>query len=122
MDILIINVDTPLTVPMPFTNRYQLERDLELKYSVDGVVKSVVIPSGYLTDGASIPAVAWQIIGTPYEPRFLTAAIVHDYMCDNDWDVETMSVIFMLLLVLSNVSLSKAELMYKAVYAYKGVV
>ena len=117
----IVNVDTPQLVPMPFTDRYMLTNDLELKYKVDGVSHSVIVPSGYITDGASIPKVSWLLVGTPYSPRFITAAIVHDYMCDNSWEVGLMSEIFKQLLVLSNVPSTTANLMYRAVYAYKTI-
>ncbi|AUR84136.1 hypothetical protein NVP1049O_27 [Vibrio phage 1.049.O._10N.286.54.B5] len=122
MSVKILHVDTPQLVPMPFSSRYSLSRDMELKYSLDGREDSVIVPAGYLTDGASIPAIAWQIIGTPYSPQFITAAIVHDYMCDNKWDVEVMSTIFKMLLMLSDVPSKKASAMYAAVFAYKSVV
>jgi len=119
--IKILNVDTPSLTPMPFTNLYMLNRDLELRFENDGCIRSVLIYKGYLTDGASIPQYLWSIVGTPYSPRFITAAIVHDYMCDNKYPVGLMSEVFRQLLQLSNVSKFKADLMFKAVYAYKTI-
>ena len=121
MLVKVLNVDTPLLIPMPFSDRYMLSRDFELRYMRDGVSHTLIIPMSYVTDGASIPQWCWSIVGTPYSPRFITAAIVHDYMCDNNWSVDLMSEIFKQLLRLSNVSNFKSDLMYKAVYAYKTV-
>ncbi|AHK11759.1 hypothetical protein S144_45 [Shewanella sp. phage 1/44] len=122
MNVRIVFVDTPLLVAMPFSGKYALSRDLELKYAMGDYTETVIIPTGFLTDGASIPKIAWSLIGTPFEPRFITAAIVHDYMCDNNWDVDVMSDIFKLLLQLSNVPSDVADLMYRAVYLYKSIV
>lgn len=40
----------------------------------------VDIPLGYLTDGASVPKVFWNII--PPWGRYGQAAVVHDYLCE----------------------------------------
>ena len=41
--------------------------------------KNITIPAGFTTDGASIPD--WlQNIFDPFEPDYLTAAVIHDYL------------------------------------------
>lgn len=40
----------------------------------------VEIPVGYLTDGASVPRIFWNVI--PPWGRWGQAAIVHDYLCE----------------------------------------
>lgn len=45
--------------------------------------KDVIVPSGYMTNGADIPRVFWWL----YEPNcsdFLPAVILHDYLCDKE--------------------------------------
>lgn len=37
----------------------------------------------YIWDGASIPWVAWRIIGAKTDPRFLVPSLVHDLLCEN---------------------------------------
>jgi hypothetical protein len=37
------------------------------------------IPRGYVYDGASIPRIFWFLIGSPFEPVFAAAALVHDW-------------------------------------------
>jgi len=41
------------------------------------------IPKGYCFDGASVPRFFWRIIGANTDNKFLVAAMVHDYMCEN---------------------------------------
>lgn len=119
MEIAVVRVDVPLLVPMIFGRRYRLERPLEVVWTVDGVEKVLTIPKEFITDGASIPQLFWSVIGSPYLPEFITAAIVHDYMCDLKWDVEEMSLLFFKLLNDSNVHGLKPQLMTDAVYLYK---
>jgi hypothetical protein len=43
----------------------------------------VTIKSGFITDGASIPKLFWNIIGNPFEDDLLKPSIIHDglYTC-----------------------------------------
>lgn len=38
-------------------------------------------PIGTITDGASIPKAFWWIIGSPLNPEYIEAAIIHDKYC-----------------------------------------
>ena len=40
--------------------------------------KEWIVPIGFLTDGASIPKIAWSIVGSPLTGRYTKAAVVHD--------------------------------------------
>lgn len=42
--------------------------------------KKYVIPSGFDSDGASIPKFAWRLIGHPFDMRYLLHAIFHDWL------------------------------------------
>lgn len=44
--------------------------------------KDVKIPSGFVTNGANVPRVFWSIF-PPNSPEYLSAVVVHDYMCAN---------------------------------------
>lgn len=37
--------------------------------------------AGLVTDGASIPAIFQPLVGSPFDPSFIRAAIVHDHYC-----------------------------------------
>lgn len=39
----------------------------------------VVVPAGFVSDGASIPQFAWSIVGAPLGGRYVRASVVHDY-------------------------------------------
>jgi len=113
--------DVPRLHPMPFTNLYKVNSDMEVRYSIDKVTKSVVITKGFLTDGASIPRVLWSVVGSPYQPRFIAAAVYHDWACKHSFNVAEMSEVFRLILKSSNVSSLRANAMHKAVYAFKTI-
>lgn len=42
----------------------------------------VAIPKGYVSDGYSIPRLAWLLVGHPFGQEHLIPAFVHDYLCD----------------------------------------
>ena len=54
---------------------YTLDNDLS--YVQDGIVRFV--PKGFFVDGASIPSVMWKWISSPYDPRIVEDAIIHDW-------------------------------------------
>lgn len=43
--------------------------------------KGVVVPAGFLTNGANIPRVFWSIY-PPNNPKYLSAIVVHDFLCE----------------------------------------
>ena len=43
-------------------------------------IGQLVVPKGFWFDGASIPALFWQITFSPFDPRVLTGALVHDWL------------------------------------------
>ena len=50
---------------------------------VDSQARRWEVPSGTVTDGASIPRVFWSIIGSPFTGKYLRAAVIHDHYCKN---------------------------------------
>lgn len=46
-------------------------------YIIDGF--EIVIPKGFLFDGASVPRMFWSVIGSPLESDFVLGALLHDY-------------------------------------------
>lgn len=39
------------------------------------------VPAGFVTDGASVPAVFWPLVSNPYAPSSLRPALLHDLHC-----------------------------------------
>jgi len=44
--------------------------------------KSIKIPKGFKSDGASVPFIAYLFNYTKYRPDYLPCAILHDYLCN----------------------------------------
>jgi hypothetical protein len=82
--------DPPMTYSQPLDTRYDKHASVVLgrdhwrvltpfSYKIaDG--EWVTIPAGYLTDGASVPKVFWNII--PPWGAYGQAAVVHDILCE----------------------------------------
>jgi hypothetical protein len=74
-------------------------------------------PAGWEVDGASIPQIAWSIIGGPFEGKYRNASVIHDVACDQKsrpWmDVHRT---FYTAMLASDVDPIKAKIMYAAVY------
>ena len=42
--------------------------------------EKIIVPAGFVSDGASIPRFFWRIIGSPFRGMYRDAAIVHDWL------------------------------------------
>ena len=84
---------------------------------------SFVIPKGYCFDGASVPRFFWRIIGSNTDNKFLVAAMVHDYMCENHLcvanDRKFSTLVFEALLKVSEVGKFKRFLMKNSVNVFQ---
>jgi hypothetical protein len=69
----------PQTEWLPGSPKMKLLRDFSYR-DPQGVMWTA--KKGALVDGASIPRFAWTIAGSPYDPPYRDASIVHDYYCD----------------------------------------
>ena len=83
----------------------------------DGVIWKA--PAGSLTDGASIPQIAWSFVSGPFEGRYRKAAVVHDAACrkeDRSW--ESAHLMFYHAMLTAQVDETQAKIMYGAVFHY----
>lgn len=101
--------------------RCQVQLLAPLEYRVGHADSPVVIvvPAGYVTDFASIPRLAWTLIGPPLG-RHARAAIVHDWLYDTngDWgrfSREQSDEIFLEAMEVLNVPALKRSIMFRAV-------
>ena len=53
-----------------------LVKNFRYQYKENDIIE---VPSGFRSDGASIPTVVWLPIGNPFE-EYLEAAVIHDYL------------------------------------------
>lgn len=95
---------------------------LEGNYTVDvGSWFVVTVPSGFSFDGATIPRMAWSIIGHPFTGGYVEAALVHDYLCTLSHEQKSYTLrviadaVFMHLLERAGVPYWRRALMYLAV-------
>lgn len=94
---------------------YEVVGDLAIKRK--GAM--IRVPKFFQFDGASIPPAAWQVIGTPFQPRFMAAAVFHDWLYHtHQIDREATDGLFYDLLVVNGVSKIKAGVMLAAVGSF----
>lgn len=76
-------------------------------------------PKGLVIDGATIPRVAWSIIGGPFEGLYRKASVIHDAACvarQQTW--QSTHKAFYTAMLASGVDPTKAKIMYAAVYHF----
>ncbi len=93
------------------------------KYSGKEIYR-ISLNKGYTWNGANIPRVFWRIVGSQYDPQFLPASMVHDWLCEHkDFiiqdGVRISSEIFRDILVNSGVPKHKANIMATAVRLFQ---
>ena len=90
----------------------------------DDVSYGIRINKGYNWNGANIPRFLWRVVGSQYNPEFLPASMVHDWLCENKSfiysnGVKISSDIFRDILVLYKVPKIKAWIMASAVRGFQ---
>lgn len=60
--------------------KYAAAYELLQDFKADFQGREIIIPKFFQYDGASIPAFAWPIMGSPFNPKFMKAAVVHDWL------------------------------------------
>lgn len=76
------------------------------------------VPSGYKTDGASVPTALWALY-PPFTGNYRSAAVIHDYYCDtkaHSW--QDTHKVFYFAMRAANVDEKTAKIMYGAVYLF----
>ena len=66
----------PGYVPLADGVNWRLESPLV--YYRGGGAEIIVVPSGFVTDFASVPRIAWALV--PHEGKYDSAACLHDYL------------------------------------------
>lgn len=94
--------------PIPERGTYRVSQSI--------IVEGVLLPAGFEFDGASIPAFLWPIIGSPFDPRFMVPAAVHDRVYETgELPREEADYLFRKLLRHNNVDEDLAETMHTGV-------
>ena len=68
-------------IPLPDENGkwWYLERPFRMIFLIDKIKKVIEVPVGFKTDFASIPRLAWIIVGHPCG-EYKKAAVIHDFL------------------------------------------
>ena len=86
---------------------------------VDPIGTTWPAPTGTKIDGASIPQVFWSFIGGPFEGKYRSASVVHDYACqvrNRSWRL--VHQMFYAACRAGGVSELSSKVMYGAVYHF----
>jgi hypothetical protein len=67
----------PQLEPMPGSNGLWILTE-DWQCVIDGW--NYYIAKGFITDGASIPAAFWILVGHPFDPDYVCAALLHDFL------------------------------------------
>lgn len=99
-------------------------------YLDDSYTSYVYIPKGYLTDGASVPKVFWNII--PPWGKYGQACVLHDYMCEHNYYFDGMysfvmsrkqvNYTFNEAMKVADVPTAKRRLIYSGVEVYRHTI
>jgi hypothetical protein len=98
----------------PYRDKYILLEDYQ--------DETITVPRGFVFNGCSIPSLFYMLIGTPFDPRFIRGALVHDWLYTiHCYDKEKADNIFYINLRSSKVARWKAKLMKNAVAMFGGI-
>lgn len=64
---------------LAFSDRLYFMLDTELKWKIGETTNRIVVPAGFVSDGASVPKVFWPLGLVPYGAHG-RATVVHDYL------------------------------------------
>ena len=87
----------------------------------------IMVPKGFVSDGASIPQCAWSIVGNPLS-EYLEEAVVHDWLYsahNHEWSRSEADLIFRELMWNNDINRAKLVTMWMMVrmfgrFAFKG--
>lgn len=120
------NTEPKISVnPKNKTKPFKLLNNVVYTSNYDGKdIYRIAIPKGYTWNGANIPRFLWRVVGSQYNPDFLQASLIHDWLCEHkDYiisnGVKISSDIFKDILILNGVSKTKAWIMASAVRAFQ---
>lgn len=100
---------TPITKTKYATNK-------KYTFTINSEIKN--IPIGFSSDGATIFFFFWSIFGSPFSPKLVEAAFVHDYLISIGYDGNLRDKKFYELLLLKNNPI-KSKIMYFSVFSWR---
>lgn len=86
---------------------------------VDSANTEWFVPAGTIADGASIPQLAWTLIGGPLTGKYRGPSVIHDFYCETktkSWS--SVHKVFFEAMRTAGVDETKSKIMYAAVYYF----
>ena len=110
-----------LPVIKPDMNKLEEAYEVADDVSTPAGGAKIKVPKFFQYAGASSPPMAWQVIGTPFQPRFMPAAVFHDWLYHTHQVArKAANALFYDLLIASGVREAKAAMMLGAVDTFGG--
>ena len=111
-------------IAVDVTNKKKPFKLLNSVMYVSDYLYPVYINKGYTWNGANIPRFLWRLIGSQYNPEYLEASMVHDWLCENkqfilEHGAKISSDIFRDILIENGISKFKANVMRTAVFVWQ---
>jgi len=72
-------MNSPIITAIPALNVYCLFQAYATEIWLGSKKYNIIVPAGFRTDGASIPRVFWSTTGSPFNPDFSAASLIHDF-------------------------------------------
>ena len=99
----------------PTSNTRKWKTNKEVTYTTDSG-ELILVPAGFVTDGASIPRALWWIVGHPYMGNYARAALVKDYLyVTAKLTKKEADLIFLDIMTIDGVKKWRRKVMYQAV-------
>ena len=67
--------------------KYQLQEKWKYIWEKDGITRCIVIPKGFVSDGASAPRLLWTVTGITPDGLVRAGALVHDFLYKHGGDL-----------------------------------
>ncbi len=78
-----MSVKQPNMLPIPPDGTYELKETYTYFWEAKGTRWKMIVPKGYISDGASTPRLAWTIFGIIPDGLIRLAALLHDFLYDH---------------------------------------
>lgn len=103
--------------PHPTSGNYCLDDD----YTITIRGCTITVPAGFEFDGASIPPFFWLAFHSPYHPKVVRAALIHDYLyVTHEVDKAEADLTFVTILGIDGVDKWRRKNMWRAVHLFGG--
>jgi len=103
----------------PTGDMYEVSETFYFRVQEPDRLRHLVLPAGFKTDGASIHRFLWTILGSPFNPKVIKAATIHDFLIRQSYNPEIRDKLFYDTLIDEDNSKLKSKILYYGVVGYR---